>query len=236
MSDRSRSIYWLAVAVTAFVVIVAVAGVYYLRRDANRRQRGGNALPQPGSAAYLQMVSAFYGGVAALDVDANDQAQPRLTHATQLVPEEPAAWANRGLLAIRLGEYDKSEQDLEQARKLAPESGAVERLLGLLESRRGRNDEAIAHLRRAIELDPGDLKSRFALIHELERQGEAASEAEALRLAGELARLQTKNVVVLLERARLAAKNNDAEALRDSVARLGELAASWPEKGRDIFR
>ncbi|HEX3449114.1 MAG TPA: CRTAC1 family protein, partial [Isosphaeraceae bacterium] len=53
---------------------------------------------------------------------------------------------------------------------------------------------------------------------------------------GELARLQTKNVVVLLERARLAAKYNDAEALRDSVARLGELAPSWPEKGRDIFR
>ena len=234
MSDRSRSIFWWVFAVVAFVAVGA--GVFYLRSDTNRRQRADDELPQPGSETYRQMVSAFYGGVAALDVDANDQAQPRLTHASQLVPEEPAAWANRGLLAIRLGEYDKAEQDLDQARKLAPENGAVERLLGLLESRRGRNDEAIAHLRRAIELNPADLKSRFALIHELERQGEVASEAEALRLAGELARLQTKNVVVLLERARLAAKNNDAEALRNSVARLGELAPSWPEKGRDIFR
>jgi hypothetical protein len=234
MSDRSRSIVWWSFAVAAFLAVVA--GVFYLRRDSNRRERGDNALPQPGSESYRQMVSAFHGGVAALDVDANDQALPRLTRATQLVPAEPAAWANVGLLAIRMGEYDKAERDLEQARKLAPEIGAIERLIGLLESRRGRNDDAIAHLRRAIELAPGDLKSRFALIHELERQGEPASEAEALRLAGELARLQTKNVVVLLERARLAAKRNDSEALRDSVVRLGELAATWPEKGRDIFR
>ena len=101
------------------------------------------------------------------------------------------------------------------------------------------------HLRRAVELASGDLKSRFALIHELERQGEPEREAEALRLAGELARLQTRNVVVLLERARLAAKHNDAEALRDSVAQLGALrrpgrrrvattSASWITRPRKI--
>ena len=91
-----------------------VSGVLYLRRDANRRQPEDTALPQPGTEKYQEMVSAFYGGVAALDVEANDQAQLRLTRATLLVPEEPAAWANRGLLAIRVGGYVKAEQDLEQ--------------------------------------------------------------------------------------------------------------------------
>src|SRR5271170_4522113 len=115
MSDRSRFIVWWSVAIAALLVVVS--GVFYLRRDANRREPGEDALPQPGTEKYQEMVSAFYGGVAALDVEANDQAQPRLTRATQLVPEEPAAWANRGLLAIRLGDYDKADQDLEQARK-----------------------------------------------------------------------------------------------------------------------
>ena len=67
--------------------------------------------------------------------------------ATELVPEEPAAWANLGLLEAPLGDHDAAAQDLEQARKLAPESGAIERLLGLLESRRGairRGDRPLA--------------------------------------------------------------------------------------------
>ena len=110
-------------------------------------------------------------GVAALDTDAGTIARDTLTRATQLVPEEPAAWADLGLAHIRLGDLETAARVLEQARTLAPESGAIERLLALLEERRGRFAESIGHLKRAIELDPSDLKSRYALVRELERQG-----------------------------------------------------------------
>ncbi len=53
-------------------------------------------MPQPGSETYREMVSAFYAGVAALDVDATERAKTALTRATELVPAEPAAWADLG--------------------------------------------------------------------------------------------------------------------------------------------
>ena len=48
--------------------------------------------------------------------------------------------------------------------------------------------------------------------------------------------MQPDNLVVLLERARLAVKRGDAQALDDSVARLGRLASSWPTKAQEVYR
>ncbi|HKI16422.1 MAG TPA: tetratricopeptide repeat protein, partial [Isosphaeraceae bacterium] len=140
------------------------------------------------------------------------------------------------MLKIRLGNHEGAARDLEQARKLAPESGAVEQFLGLLEGRRGQLAEAITHLRRAVELSPKDLKARFALAHEIERSGEPDSDAQSQRLMNELVELQPGNLEVLRERARLAAKCDDAVALDDSVARLGQLAPYWPSKAQEIYR
>jgi tetratricopeptide (TPR) repeat protein len=228
-SSRSR-FPWLLLAAT----VAVVAGVVFVQR-AGVRPQVKSGLPAPGSDAYRDMVSAFYEGVSALDADATERANTALARATEIVPEEPAAWANRGLLSLRLGDHDGAAKELERARALAPESGAVERLLGLLESRRGQYAEAVAHLRRAVELNSGDLKSRFALIKEVERQADPDSDAEALRLAVELSELQPENVVVLLERARLAAKQGDAPSLADTVAKLGKLAPSWPSKAQEIY-
>ncbi len=193
-------------------------------------------MAQPGSETYREMVSAFYSGVAALEVDANERAKASLTRATELVPGEPAAWANRGLLDLRLGDQEAAAPAFEKARALAPENGAIEKLLGLLESRRGNFAAAIDHFRRAVELNPDDLQSRFSLVHEVERQGEPDSEVEALRLAALLMERQPENLVVLLEHARLAAKRGDAQALGDSVARIGRLMPSLPPGAQAKFR
>ncbi|HEV3167262.1 MAG TPA: hypothetical protein VGZ22_24850, partial [Isosphaeraceae bacterium] len=88
MSERTRSRYWLLLVLAA--VVALVAGIVFLRRGANPPQGGGVSLPRPGSEAYEQMVSAFYEGVAALDVDARERAKEKLEQATHLVPEEPA--------------------------------------------------------------------------------------------------------------------------------------------------
>jgi tetratricopeptide (TPR) repeat protein len=219
----------LALAVVVVIASITVAAVFFLRG-------GGDNLPRPGSENYREMVSSFYAGVTALDVNANEQARISLSRATELVPEEPAAWADRGLLKLRLEDHEGAAGDLEQARKLAPESGAVEQFLALLDNRRGRVAEAITHLRRAVELSPKDLKARFALAQEIERSGNLDSDAQALRLMNELVDLQPDNLEVLRERARLAAKCDDSVALDDSVARLGRLAPHWPPKAEEAYR
>ena len=122
MSGRSR--LWLALAGVA--VIAAVVGVVMLspRRGGDVTPKdAAESLPQPGSPDYAEMVGAFYGGVTALDVDANDNARDFLGLATKLVPEEPAAWADLGLLEIRANNFPAAEADLARARGLAPESG-----------------------------------------------------------------------------------------------------------------
>src|ERR1700756_356903 len=63
--------------------------------------RSGSRLPDPSSKAYADFTSAFYVGLAALQVGDDVRAEANLGRATQLVPEEPAAWANWGILALR---------------------------------------------------------------------------------------------------------------------------------------
>ncbi len=235
MSNRSRNLSVVAAAI-AILIAGAIATVAYLRRAPIVSDAAVEKLPQPGSEVYRETVSAFYSGIAALDVDARDRARTNLTKAAELAPGEPAAWADLGLLDLRFGDLDAAERGFEKARKLAPESGAIESLLGLLAGRRGQYAEAITHFRHAVTLDPNDLKSRFSLIHEVERLGEPNSDAEALSAAGGLLAKAPENLAVLLERARLAVKCGDRDALGDSVARLGKLTKSWPPKAQQAYR
>jgi tetratricopeptide (TPR) repeat protein len=221
MSNRSRKILIFGLAGAALVVLVAGVAAYL-------RGWGEDAVPRPGSRKYQQVVSAFYIGVAALDVDAKERAEQSLTKAADLVPREPATWANRGLLKIRLDAFDAAATDLQKAKSLAPKSAEVEELLGLLESRRGRFAEAIAHLQEAAALDPKNLRARYALTQEIERQGGAGSEVDARKIIEELLAQEPDNLALRIERIRLAAKGNDFGAVAEDVALLAKSAADWP--------
>jgi hypothetical protein len=222
----------ILLGLAAFAAAMIAYILIGLRRDGKAPQAAGASLPGPGSAEYAVMVGAFYGGVTALDVDANDNARQKLDRATKLVPGEPAAWADLGLLEIRARNYDAAATDLAKARDLAPDSGAIERLLGLLESQRGTSAQAIEHLRKAVQLDPDDLKARAALAEELEREagptGGPETADEPLKQFDEILKRQPDNLFVLLERARMAAKKGDAEALRDTVERIARPPHDWP--------
>src|SRR4051794_29608640 len=104
MNARSRSLIWMGLA--ALALVATVGAVYSLRRRVDPVRHVHDTLPGPGSETYQEMVSAFYAGVAALDVDANDRAREKLRRATELVPGEPAAWADLGLLELRLGNFE----------------------------------------------------------------------------------------------------------------------------------
>jgi len=219
-----RRIWIIGSAVVALVVAAAVVAWYGPRPAATLG---------PGSPRYEEAVSAFSTGVAALDTDATTIARDALQRAVEIAPEEPAAWANLALAQIRLGDFDAAAEALGKARGLAPGSGAVDALLALLEQRRGNFDAAVEHLKRAVEHDPADLRSRYALYQELERSGD--DDDEAFRMLDEVLKVAPGNLAALLDRGRMAAKLEDADALADVARRLAGPSKSWPPRVRDQY-
>ncbi len=185
-------------------------------------------LPEKGSKAYADVVSAFYVGLAALQVGDDVHAESKLSELTQLAPTEPAGWANWGVLALRQRNYDLAAQRLERARDLAPQNDQIYDLLGVLEADRGHSAEAIADLRKAVDLNPKNLRAAYALAEEIERQGDANSEAEFQQVIQKILAAQPDNLAALLELSRVAAKRGDAATLKSAVAEISARSSAWP--------
>src|SRR5580698_7047347 len=185
-------------------------------------------LPERGSKAYADVVSALYVGLAALQVGDDVHAESKLSELTQLAPTEPAGWANWGVLALRQRNYDLAAQRLERARDLAPQNDQIYDLLGVLEADRGHSGEAIADLRKAVDLNPKNLRATYALAEEIERQGDANSEAEFQQVIQKILAAQPDNLAALLELSRVAAKRGDAATLKSAVAEISARSSAWP--------
>jgi tetratricopeptide (TPR) repeat protein len=208
----------------ACVLVVAIALAAGCRRA-----------PRVSDAIYRQAVVAFYVSLAALQTSQDLLARKELDRLIQLVPEEPAGWANLGLLLLRQQQFDDAAARLAKAAELAPRSAPIEGLQALVESRKGNLQESVRHWRRAIELDGSDLKAPFALAQELERLGGDANEAEALRLLDALM-ARSGNLAVQLEFARLAAKRGDAPALTRALDALAQQLPSWPPDAQERLK
>jgi Tfp pilus assembly protein PilF len=193
-----------------------------------------NRQPAVSDDQYRQAVTAFYVSLAAMQTSQDVIARRELERVTQLVPQEPAGWANFGLLLLRQQQLDEAAPRLAKAAELAPRSAAIERMQALLEGRRGTVDAAIRHWRRALALDANDAKAAYGLAQELERQGDPQSEAEAQQVYASLAG-RTGNLAAQLEFARLAARRGDAAAVRAAVDELAKTAPAWPEDARERF-
>jgi cytochrome c-type biogenesis protein CcmH/NrfG len=185
-------------------------------------------LPKTGTPAYLDEVTAFYVGLAALQVGDDVRADSTLERATRLAPGEPAGWANWGVLALRQGNFEPAAQRLGQAQKLAPENDQIHYLFGVLESKRGNPSQAIVELRKAVQLDPQNPRAMFLLAQELERQGDANGETEFQQLLQSILAQQPGNPAVLLELGRVAAKRGDSATLHSVMAQIASRAATWP--------
>jgi cytochrome c-type biogenesis protein CcmH/NrfG len=207
-----------AAGAIAFVALMAVPAC-----------RGPLRVPQ---STYRETVSAFYAGLAALQTSQELLAREKLERVTTLVPEEPAGWANVGLLLLRQQEVEPAIEKLTKAAGLAPKSAEIQRLLALARSRQGKLPEALGHWKKALELDPNDGKAAFALAQDTERQGGPESEAAAQDVLGRLL-ARSDNLAVRLDYARLSAKRGDASALQKAIAPLGEASRSWPPEARE---
>lgn len=183
----------------------------------------GTTGPQTTTAS-VEAVRAFYVGLAALEVGDDQRAKSELTKATQLAPNEPAAWTNLGILQIRHKEFDSAQQSLERARTLADKNGKIYETIALLEKHRGNFDASQSALQKAIEVDGGNVKAMYALAKEKER---ATDDASARKLYEQILQAKPGNLEVQLEAIRLAAKANDAEAARRTVAAIKAPTPAW---------
>jgi Tfp pilus assembly protein PilF len=184
--------------------------------------------PEKGSKAYTDVVSSFYVGLAALQVGDDVHAEQKLSEITKLVPDEPAGWANWGILALRQRNYDLAAQRFERARQLAPQNDQIYTLLGILESQRGNSAQALTDLRKAVELNPHNLRALYQLAEETERQGGANSESDFQALMQKILAAQPDNLAAQLELSRMAAKRGDAATLKSALEKVKAQSASWP--------
>lgn len=190
--------------------------------------RSKDSLPATSSKIYARYVSAFYTGLAALQVGDDVRAESSLAEATQLAPGEPAGWVNWGVLALRQRSFDAAAERLRKAQKLAPQSDVIDYLQGLLESNRGDAGAAIADLREAVRLNPKNLRAIYLLASETERQGDANSEAAFQQLTEQILAVEPENTAALVELSRIAAKRGDSRVLQTTIAQLRAHANGWP--------
>ncbi len=187
--------------------------------------------PAPDEKVYREAVTAFHTGLAAMQTTQEVLARQKLDQVTTLVPDEPAGWANLGLLLLRQQELDAGAKALARAASLAPDSPEIARLQALASSRQGNLPEAIGHWRRTLELDPNDLEAAYALALETERQGGESNERDAQRLLAQLLGRQD-NLAARIEYVRLAAKRGDGAALTSAVEPLAAAARTWSPDAR----
>jgi tetratricopeptide (TPR) repeat protein len=215
---RSRPV-WIVCA-----VVVALAACDVDREPAD-----------PARDQYREAVSAFHVSLAAIETDQASFAFFKMSDVADLYPEEPAVWANLGVFALRQGNLALAAEQMTRARDLAPGEADILFLSAIVENRRGNQDEAISFLRSAVEADPADLRVRFALLTELERQDDVGNAEEIEEHLGVLLDQDPDNLVLRLEQVRLAAKVEDSEGVDRALASLGSARDWWPPTAREQF-
>jgi Tfp pilus assembly protein PilF len=191
-------------------------------------------LPGPGSPRYEEYVREFQVGVAALESPKTPElALVKLNRAIELIPEEPAAWADRAILHLRTNDVQNATKDLKRAQELAPKNGDLETIFAELAMRQGRMSDAVSHLRKAVEARPNDIVLIYKLENALSMESGPDTDAEIQRLMEHVLSLQPNNLRALPKRLKAAYDRGDKAAFGDSLARLDRLAAGWTAKSRD---
>ncbi len=162
-------------------------------------------------------------------------AREKLDRVVALVPQEPAGWADLGLLLLRQQELDQGAQQLARAASLAPDIAEIQKLQALAESRRGNLPEAVAHWQRALALDPSDRQAAYALALDTEREGGPENDAAAQRVLEQLV-ARSDNLAARLEYVRIAAKRGDKAALDAALAPLTAASRTWSPEAQEQLK
>lgn len=186
----------------------------------------GEETPVEKTEEYEQAVSDFYVSLGASQTDEARFAFNKMNEVARAFPEEAAAWANLGVYAMRQGNFDLAAERIAQAADLRPENADILYLAGLIESRRGNTSQSIAYLRSGIQADPDHLRTRYALLEELEREDDVANAEEVNQLLEDILERAPQNRLALMEGLRLAVKEENGEKAREYFNQLQNLISN----------
>ena len=196
---------------------------------------GGDDTISMDDEAYQTAVSNFYISLAASQTEEARFAFNKMNEVATSFPEEPAAWANLGVMAMRQGNFNLAEERFDQARELIPENSTILFLSGIFESRRGNVDAVVDYLKSALESDPDNYRIQFMLIDELERQDNVTNADEIVSRIENLYSALPQNQAVLFETARIAAKEQEEDLLRNALQSMAEFSQRWPQEAVELF-
>ena len=188
--------------------------------------------PVAETAEYKQAVADFYMSLGASQTDEARFAFNKMNDVAQAFPEESAAWANLGVYAMRQGNYDLAESRFERALQAEPNHPDILFLSSIMESRRGNISGAIDQLRSAAQAGPDHLRVLFSLAAELEREDDVANVEEIENTLLRLFELIPENQVVLLELARIGAKEQNEAMVQTYLDELQKQSSVWDEENR----
>ncbi|BBM69745.1 CRTAC1 family protein [Rhodothermus marinus] len=215
-------------AVTVTLYILLMLGAAACRR--------APSVPEPGTDAYQETVTAFYTGLAALQAGEDRGARTLLERVTELAPGEPAAWANLGLLALRRNDLEAARRYLNEAARLAPESARIQVLLARLALAEEQPETARRHLLAALQHDPADLEAAYLLFQLLETHPTPGDTLTADTVLARMLRHRPDNQALWLERLRRAVATQDARTLQETIAHLQTLIDTWPDEARTVWQ
>lgn len=184
------------------------------------------------TAEYRQAVSDFFVSLGAAQTDEARFAFNKMNDVAQAFPEEAAAWANLGVMAMRQGNYELAVDRMERARAILPEHPEILYLSSIVESLRGDTDASIRFLRDGISSDPVHFRMLFALAQELEREDDRTHAEEIASIYDTLLTLDPSNQALLLEATRFASKTGDLVQVENFLADLKHLSETWDQENR----
>ncbi len=95
-------------------------------------------------------------GMQAMRAKRPDEAKAKLERVIQLLPHDPAAYANFGNFFMSIGQYDEAERQLRKALAIRPGLGGVHRLMADVHMKAGRLEKARDSLLEAVRCDRWD--------------------------------------------------------------------------------
>ncbi len=184
------------------------------------------------SDAYQKAVNDFRVSLAASQTDESQFAFNKMNDVVLAYPQEAAAWANLGVMAMRQGNRDLSVSRFERALQERPDHPDILWLFGDAQSRFGATQDAVTLFEDAIvalaqyagtsDVVITESLARFRYLSELERLDPITNQGQIDQEFQKLQELEPDNLALWTQWAQFAVQQNNFEGLRTYVAKLKE--------------
>src|SRR5688572_335216 len=188
---------------------------------------GKKTSPTTNQNLSAEVIDSFYVGVASLDVEENERASTLFADLSTKLSDEPAVWANLGIVRLRLGNVVAAEQALATADKIAPANKQITVAQAIVDERQGQFPRAIERLRKIPNPDATVL---YQLVELFGRTGQPDAPREQLALYDRILQSEPTNLVALFGKGRLLTRGENQIELSQTLARLDSFRTNWTEE------